>query len=84
MLVFKRKQAQAVVIGGRHHCDQIVKVTVLAINGLHVKLGFEAADHIAVHREEVWDRVCKENGVAAAPTSAERQRGNQWDDDGGK
>ena len=84
MLVFKRKQAQAVVIGGRQHSDQIVKVTVLAINGSHVKLGFEAADHIAVHREEVWDRVCNENVVASAPPTAEGQTASCWDDDGGK
>jgi carbon storage regulator CsrA len=69
MLVFKRRRAEAVVIGGRHHADQMVKVTVLAINGLHVKLGFEAADHIAVHREEVWARICSENVGAPAANS---------------
>ncbi len=81
MLVFKRKQTQAVVIGGRHRAEQMVKITVLAINGLHVKLGFEAADDIAVHREEVWERVCNEN-VAASPPAAERQSANRWADDG--
>jgi carbon storage regulator len=84
MLVFKRKQAQAVVIGAPHRTDPIVKVTVLAINGLHVKLGFEAPDHIAVHREEVWERVCNENAVESAPPAAEGQTTSQWNDDGGK
>ena len=83
MLVFKRKQTQAVVIGARHCTDQMVKVTVLAINGLHVKLGFEAADDIAVHREEVWERVCNENVVALAPSAAEDQS-RRWDDNGGE
>jgi carbon storage regulator len=83
MLVFKRKRAQAVVIGARRQSDQMVKVTVLAISGMHVKLGFEAADHIAVHREEVWQRVCNENAVALAPPAAEDQT-RRWDDDGGE
>jgi carbon storage regulator CsrA len=84
MLVFKRRRAEAVIIGSRHHADPIVKVTVLAINGLHVKLGFEAADHIAVHREEVWARICHENVAASAGPAAEVQTTNGWDDDGGK
>jgi len=70
MLVFRRRQSENVVIGGRHRSDQVVKVTVLEIRGLYVKLGFEAADHVAVHRGEVWERICSQDFASSTLPSA--------------
>jgi carbon storage regulator CsrA len=34
-----------------------LKVTVLEIDGSHVKLGFEADADVPVHRSEVWEQI---------------------------
>ena len=58
MLVLTRKCQEVIVIGGADGVDRLVKVTVLGIENGKVRLGFEAADDVAVHRLEVWDRIC--------------------------
>jgi sRNA-binding carbon storage regulator CsrA len=47
----------SVVIGGADGFHRLLKVTVLAINGGRVRLGFEADVGLPVHREEVWERM---------------------------
>jgi len=44
-----------------------VKITVLGTKGHHVRIGIEAPDDIAVHREEVYQRL-HEGDVASEPT----------------
>lgn len=65
MLVLTRKHHEAVVIGEDDGLDPLVKVTVLDIGNGKVKLGFEAASGIPVHRWEVWKRIQNE-GVAGS------------------
>lgn len=36
-----------------------------------VKLGFQASNDLAIHREEVWERVCGERETATAMQDAE-------------
>ena len=55
MLVLTRGVGQSIVIGDD------VTITVLGINGNHVRVGFKAPKSIAVHRKEVYDRI-KEEG----------------------
>lgn len=64
MLILARKVGEAIMIA-----DDI-KIRVLESKGGLVKLGVEAPDHIAVHREEVYLRILEENKKAAmeAPT----------------
>jgi carbon storage regulator len=57
MLVLSRKNREAVVIGGTDGLHRLFKVTVLAINGTNVKLGFEIDSDVPVHRAEVWERI---------------------------
>jgi carbon storage regulator len=57
MLVLTRKQQEAVVVGGSDGMERLLKVTVLAIRGGTVRLGFEARRDLPVHRAEVWERV---------------------------
>jgi carbon storage regulator len=57
MLVLSRKSRESVVVGGADGFDRLLKVTVLAIHGGKVSLGFEVAAGVPVHREEVWERI---------------------------
>ena len=57
MLVLSRKNQESVVVGGDGGFQRMLKVTVLGIQGTHVKLGFEVDPDVPVHRSEVWDRI---------------------------
>jgi len=57
MLVLSRKSRESVVVGGISAVDRKLVVTVLEIVGGRVRLGFDAPPDIAVHREEVWERI---------------------------
>ncbi|MEN9593980.1 MAG: hypothetical protein RLY23_463 [Actinomycetota bacterium] len=54
MLVLTRKEQEAIMIG-----DTII-VRVLEVNGDQVRIGIEAPQHIAVHREEVFQAIANE------------------------
>ena len=62
MLVVSRKNQESVVIGGTDGFHRLLKVTVLAIKGASVKLGFEVDSDVPVHRSEVWERIQAEAG----------------------
>jgi carbon storage regulator len=51
MLILTRRPGESVMIG-----DDIT-ITVLAIKGNQLRLGFTAPRNIAVHREEIYQRV---------------------------
>jgi carbon storage regulator CsrA len=53
MLVLSRTILESVVAGGSRSFEQLLKVTVLEIKNGRVRLGFEAAAGIPVHRWEV-------------------------------
>ena len=57
MLVLSRKSHEAVVVGGSDDFERLLKVIVLAIEGNKVRLGFEIAADVPVHRLEVWERI---------------------------
>lgn len=54
MLVLSRKQNERIIIAGN------IEVTVLEIRGGKVRLGIECPSEIPVHREEIRDRIQKE------------------------
>ncbi len=58
MLVLTRKSHESVVVGGSAESMPMLTVTVLEIRSGCVRLGFEAAAGIPIHRWEVWQRVC--------------------------
>jgi carbon storage regulator len=58
MLILSRKLNEQIVIG-----DRIV-VTVVAIRGGNVRLGVEAPSDVPVHRQEVYEALCKQAGKA--------------------
>lgn len=51
MLILSRRQHEVVYIGDN------IRVTVVEVNGMQVRLGFEAGDDIPIHREEIYQRI---------------------------
>jgi carbon storage regulator len=54
MLILTRKVGETIMIGGD------VSVTVLGVNGNQVRVGVDAPKDVAVHREEVFERIKQE------------------------
>lgn len=59
MLILARKVGEAIAI------DEEIKIRVLEIKGGQVKLGVDAPNHVAIHREEIYNRIVEENIKAA-------------------
>ncbi|KMQ52489.1 Carbon storage regulator [Chitinispirillum alkaliphilum] len=59
MLVLTRKLGESIRIG-----DDIV-VKIVDMDGRNVKLGIEAPKKIAVNREEIYEKIQKENKAAS-------------------
>lgn len=57
MLILSRKNRESVIVGATDGFHRMLKVTVLAIKGASVKLGFEVDADVPVHRSEVWERL---------------------------
>jgi carbon storage regulator len=56
MLILTRRVGETLVVG-----DEIT-VTVLGVKGNQVRLGVNAPKDVAVHREEIYQRIQKEKG----------------------
>jgi carbon storage regulator len=63
MLVLTRKAGESIVIGGE------VELTVLEIDGDHIRLGIQAPRSVPVYRAELWAEIQRENALAASPSS---------------
>ena len=69
MLVLTRKCQEVIVVSGADGVSVLLKVTVLGIENGKVRLGFEAADNVPVHRLEVWERI-RANAQIDGPTES--------------
>ena len=56
MLILTRRVGEALMIGDR------VSVTVLGVKGNQVRIGINAPKDVAVHREEIYQKIHKEDG----------------------
>jgi carbon storage regulator len=69
MLVLTRKCQEAVVVSRADGLNVMLKVTVLGIDRGKVRLGFEAAADVPVHRLEVWERIRADGQISGPATS---------------
>lgn len=61
MLILTRKVGESIIIG------ESVEVKVLGMRAGQVKIGIEAPRDLAIHREEVYERILgQESGVQSA------------------
>ncbi|QKJ52204.1 carbon storage regulator CsrA [Providencia rettgeri] len=60
MLILTRRVSEEVMIG-----DDI-KIKILGVKGNQVRIGIEAPKDVAVHREEIYQRVLAERNNASA------------------
>ena len=68
MLVLTRRTGESVRIGSE------IRVTVLSSAGGQVRIGIDAPGRVAVHREEVFDRIVAANVEAASIGAADLER----------
>jgi carbon storage regulator len=65
MLILTRRVGESVVIG------EDVTVTVLGVKGNQVRIGINAPKTVAVHREEIFERIKNGQGTGDRSTSDE-------------
>jgi carbon storage regulator len=69
MLILTRRVGETVMI------DDDVTITVLGVKGNQVRVGINAPKSVAVHREEIYDRIKREQqGGGQGPGSGEPPR----------
>ena len=61
MLILTRRVGETLMVGDD------VTVTVLGVKGNQVRIGVNAPKDVAVHREEIYERIRKENEAGGAP-----------------
>ena len=61
MLILTRRVGETVMIGNE------VTVTVLGVKGNQVRIGVNAPKDVAVHREEIYERIKREEDQVSRP-----------------
>ena len=64
MLILTRRVGETLMIGNE------VTVTVLGVKGNQVRIGVNAPKDVAVHREEIYDRIKEEQAGTDASNEA--------------
>lgn len=67
MLILTRRVGETLMVGDD------VTVTVLGVKGNQVRIGVNAPKDVAVHREEIYDRIRKEAETGGAAGSGNQE-----------
>jgi carbon storage regulator len=67
MLILTRRAGETVMIGSD------VTITVLGVKGNQVRIGINAPKDVAVHREEIYERIQSEKTGQGAGASTENK-----------
>jgi carbon storage regulator len=70
MLILTRRAGETVMIGSD------VTITVLGVKGNQVRIGINAPKDVAVHREEIYERIQGEQAVGGGTDSAGNASGS--------
>lgn len=70
MLILTRRVGEAVMIGNE------VTITVLGVKGNQVRIGINAPKDVAVHREEIFERIKRETSDGAPGESGGHSAGH--------
>lgn len=70
MLILTRRVGETVMIG------EEVTVTVLGVKGNQVRIGVNAPRDVAVHREEIFERIKREEQGDGSPQPAKSGNGH--------
>jgi carbon storage regulator len=71
MLILTRRIGESLMIGDE------VTVTVLGVKGNQVRIGVNAPKEVAVHREEIYERIKREQEGGGVAEIDDDNRGNQ-------
>ena len=66
MLILTRRVGETLMIGDS------VTVTILGVKGNQVRVGINAPKDVAVHREEIFQRIGREGSTAGADPSPDK------------
>jgi carbon storage regulator len=61
MLILTRKVGESLIVG------EDITITVLGVRGNQVRVGINAPKNVAVHREEIFDRIQREAAAGSGP-----------------
>jgi carbon storage regulator len=62
MLILTRRIGESIMIG------DAIEITVLGVKGNQVRIGISAPKNVSVHREEIFERIKREQEAAKKTT----------------